>query len=80
MFAVKSLEDDCALKPKCEPNATICHETVRFDGGPIYCYQPMPCRVHGVEKRVEPVPKCDCMKKWTGMSGWHTESCAAGLG
>jgi hypothetical protein len=53
-------------KPKCEPNAKICHETVRFDGGPIYCYQPMPCRVHGVEKRVEepqkfeeePCPRC----------------------
>jgi len=26
---------------------SLCHQSVKFDGGPIYCYQPLPCRIHG---------------------------------
>ena len=31
----------------------LCRQSVRYDGGPIYCYQPLPCQIHGSESRKE---------------------------
>ena len=32
---------------RAEEPSNACNHIVKVDSGPIYCYQPLPCRIHG---------------------------------